>query len=608
MPKNSYPIRTNIHTCVGCNKCIRICPVATSNVAFLDRHGRIKVRTDNTKCLACGACIAVCHRRARHYLDDTDRFFHDIEKGRQISLLISPSFVTNFPDYKLVLNYLRHIGVNQIYDISYGVDIYIWAHLRHLERVRPFTMITTYCPVLAAYCELHRPELLPRLSPIRSPTSIMATYLKNNLGNHDDLAVLSPCLCKSAEFDPTKENLKYALTFARLREHILKNNPHGLPAEESEFDNRGQIIGSGLSLYEGFNKSMEFFSGNSIRIDQFSGQRVFRLLDVYASSDPDDVPPVLSLVSCEMGCSLGPGRLPDLSRFKINKISHLTNASLYAKDIKDRYLERHAEFDRDLNLTSFYQQFIPTPFVQDYVPEDRIEQAFIHLGKRTVAQRTIDCYACGATTCRDMAIRIALGVNIPQNCTILAKETISATNKRFTDYLHLIRVMGEYVLATGQRDKFDSIENSLMALCSAFNASRASIWKTSYDSLELPRCDIILSFPSMRLFNLGPMTSANMPEWLETLGDGELVIRSSLFKTLEEKQFFAESGFDNLCCIPIMAEGDFWGFLMIVRGPQMPFAREEISVIESASFLIVSNLISFFPTESNKSDNLGEIA
>lgn len=594
MYKNDL-IKTNIHACVGCDKCIRICPVDSANVAFLDRQGRRKVRTDSTKCLGCGACVSVCHRRARYYSDDTYRFFRDLGEGKRISLLISPSFSTNFPDYKNVIHYLREMGVNKIYDVSMGVDIYVWAHLRYVEKVRPLTMITTFCPVLTSYCELYRPELLPRLSPIRSPCSILAIYLKEYLNNNDDLAILSPCLSKNMEFDPDKENLKYALTFSSISDYIRKNLDRRQTPAESDFDQYTETIGTAVSVHDGFHRIIEYFADNDIRVDQYSGQKVFRLLDIYASTDPVDVPQLLDLVSCEMGCSLGPAHVLDLNNFKINKVAFKNRNLLYSPEIKSRYQKLHKLFDKDLKLDSFYQLYTPTTMVQGYVSEQLIERAFESLGKRTVAEKTIDCFSCGATTCRDMAVRIALGVNIPQNCVNLARETAVATNKRFTDYLQLIRVMGEYMLGSGRRDKFDSIENSLMALCSALNATRASVWKTSYDSNELPRCDIVIAFPGMRHSLLGTMTHQNLPDWLDTMGDGNLVIKSAISMTPKEKKFFVEPGYDNLCCIPIMADGDYWGFLMIVRGPQKPFTQEEISVVESASFLIISNLMSSMP-------------
>ncbi|MDR1296033.1 MAG: 4Fe-4S binding protein [Deltaproteobacteria bacterium] len=589
-------IRTSIQSCVGCNKCMRVCPVSTANVAFMDRHQRIKVRTDNTKCLACGSCIDVCPRRARYFVDDTESFFADLAAGKKLSVLISPSVRTNFSEYKTVINYLRQLGVNRVYDVSLGVDIYVWAHMRYLERNHPFTMITTYCPVIVSYCELHRPELLPRLSPVKNPTCILAIYLKNQLGNDDDLAVVSPCMCKQNEFDPTKENLRYNLTFARLHEHIVRTHPEGLEPVESDFDLPDIALGSAAAVHEGFMRNFEFFMGDRVRIDSASGQNVFGLLDSYASSDPADLPQILDLVSCDSGCSLGPGHSSDLSRFRVNNIVYRNSKLSFTEAARARYEKLHAQFDADLEIASFFRQFIPTPLIQDdYVAEDRIEQAFLTMGKRTRAQRTIDCFACGSATCREMASKIAMGVNIPRNCTILAKDRLSDSNKRFNDYLQLIRIMGEYMLASGQYDKQDSIENSLMALCSAINASKASIWRTTYDRMELPRCHILLSFPSTRHFGLVSMNTENMPGWLEALGNGEPVIRSSVFMTPKEKKFFIEPGFDNLCCVPVMAEGDFWGFVMIVRGPQHPFTPEEMSVIESASFLIMSNFISSLP-------------
>jgi hypothetical protein len=452
-----------------------------------------------------------------------------------------------------------------------------------------------------SYCELHRPELLPRLSPIKNPTCLLAIYLKEQLQLEDDLAVISPCMCMQTEFDPAMENLKYGLTFIRLMERIQRDCPEGLPEEESDFDLPDPDARSSLALLGGFRKNMLFFLEKALRIDESSGQKVFRLLDSYAASDPTDVPPILDLVNCDMSCSLGPGKLKDLNSFKVNKVVYEMSKEFNSAESKERYRRLHKKFDQNLDISDFYRHFGPAPLVQDdYVSEERIEQAYLALGKRTVAQRTIDCLACGSASCREMAIKIAMGVNIPSNCTILAKENIAASNKRFNDYLQLIRIMGEYMLASGSHDKKDSIENSLMALCSALNASRASIWRTSYDDQEFPRSDLIISFPSTRHYGLGTMTTKNMPGWLEALSDGEVVIRSDVFMTNKEKKFFIEPGFDNLCCIPIMAEGDFWGFIMIVRGPQKPFTAEELNVIESASFLIISNLISYIPDDADQ--------
>jgi ferredoxin len=587
---------------------MRVCPVDTANVTFLDSQKRIRVRTDASKCLGCSACISVCHRGARSYKDDTERFFKDLRDGRRISMIINPEFVGNFFDYKYVINYLRMMGVQKIYDISLGMDLFIWAHLRFIENYKPFTMISSYCPVLTSYCQLHRPELLPRLSPIMTPSSILAVYLKENNQNQDDLALLSPCVSKKMEFLPEKENLKYSLTFSKLQEYINKNVPGGLLPDESDFDQLERTFSTVGSVDNCFQRKIEFFSENRIRVDRYRGQKIFRLLDIYSSSDPADLPHILDLSNCELGCDFGPGHVQSINNFRSKKILHENNDFAFTEKDRERYDELHKGFDRELKVDSFIKNFPASMAIQDFVTEDRVEEAFNVMGKRTLAQRTMDCYACGAVTCRDMAVRIAMGVNIPENCSILAKKKISDSNKRYNDYLQLIRIMGEYMLASYMEDKFESIENSMMTLCSALDASGASIWKTTYDSRERARGDLLLSFPRMKRKNLIVIDNHNFPDWLETLGEDKPVIKTYSEMPVKEKKFFRELGYSNLCCVPIMVAGDFWGFLMISRSSQKPFTQEELGVIESAGCLIFSTLISVIAEYHDETDSLGELA
>ena len=65
--------------CIGCNKCIRTCPVLLANNA--SKRGGVSVDTE--KCIACGACFDSCTHDARDYVDDTDRFFADLASGKR---------------------------------------------------------------------------------------------------------------------------------------------------------------------------------------------------------------------------------------------------------------------------------------------------------------------------------------------------------------------------------------------------------------------------------------------------------------------------------------------------------------------------------------------
>lgn len=116
--------------CVGCNKCIRSCPVLTANVA-----GNNKISVDEEMCIQCGACFDNCHHRARDFEDDTTKFLTDLQNGKKLSVIVAPAFIANYPKvYKKVYGYLKSLGVAHIYSVSYGADITTWAYISYLKQ------------------------------------------------------------------------------------------------------------------------------------------------------------------------------------------------------------------------------------------------------------------------------------------------------------------------------------------------------------------------------------------------------------------------------------------------------------------------------------------
>ena len=83
-------IYTN-ENCIGCNRCISVCPVITANRA-IEKDGKTVIEVDSDYCVACGACFDACDHKARSFRDDTDKFFEDLKRGEKISLLLAPAF------------------------------------------------------------------------------------------------------------------------------------------------------------------------------------------------------------------------------------------------------------------------------------------------------------------------------------------------------------------------------------------------------------------------------------------------------------------------------------------------------------------------------------
>lgn len=165
--------------CIGCNKCISVCPVITANKAIeFDGHQRIEVNGD--MCIACGACFAACEYNARAYYDDTEKFFEDLNKGESISILWAPAFAANYPDeYKQVLGGLKKLGANRIISVSFGADITTWGYIKYITEHHFKGGISQPYPAIVNYIEHNIPELIPSLVPIHSPVMCAAIYAKN---------------------------------------------------------------------------------------------------------------------------------------------------------------------------------------------------------------------------------------------------------------------------------------------------------------------------------------------------------------------------------------------------------------------------------------------
>lgn len=149
--------------CIGCNKCISACSCLGANYQS-EQNGKNRIEVDGSKCVACGACFDVCKHRAREFRDDTERFFEDLKKGEQISILLAPAFLANYKDeYESVLGGLKQAGVNRIVSISFGADITTWGYINYIQKNNYLGGISQPCPAVVGYIERYIPELLPKL-------------------------------------------------------------------------------------------------------------------------------------------------------------------------------------------------------------------------------------------------------------------------------------------------------------------------------------------------------------------------------------------------------------------------------------------------------------
>ncbi len=417
-------IINDLSTCVGCNRCIRVCPVEEANVAFME-NGAIKVRINNDRCIACGACIQACRHESRDYEDDTERFLSDLSNGARISMFAAPAGRANLEEFGRILAWLRQLGVRNIFDVSLGADICTWAHIRFIQKNQPASVITQPCPAIVKYIQMYRPELIPNLSPIHSPMLCTAIYMKKNKNITDSLAVLSPCIAKADEFDATGL-AKYNVTFKKLRDYIHRHHIT-LPQQPGSFDSPDSVLGRLYSMPGGLKENVEFYLGKALRIDKCEGQAVvYRALDQFSVQKKDHLPAIFDVLNCPEGCNLGTGCNHHKDMFEINSIMDRERKQVTQNREKAYFDKLYETFDHIFNLNDFVRHYTSKRVYTQTITGEDIEKGFELLGKQTSVQRQFDCGACGSDSCRNMAGKVAIGVNTPMNCIEKTRNDIQS--------------------------------------------------------------------------------------------------------------------------------------------------------------------------------------
>lgn len=435
--------------CIGCNKCIRSCPSVTANIA---EDGRIEVNED--MCIACGACFDHCKHNARDYYDDTEAFLAELKAGKKYSVIVAPAFIANYPkDYKKIFGYLKSLGVQHIYPVSFGADITTWTYIKYIKQTGKTGMISQPCPAIINYIEKYQPELISMLVPLHSPMMDEAIYLKKYQGVSEELVFLSPCIAKKAEITDknTHGYVKYNVTFKKLLQAIGDKYATAKEADEES----GYGLGSRYPKPGGLKECVHFFLGSQTAVLQVEGEEeAYRFLKEYAERR-NNMPFLVDILNCQKGCIRGTGTdetINDIDvELAINEMNKLVvnepekkgliktrgssrnpwNSTLSLEDRWKYYEEQFADLDiRDFMRSYENKQVsIKKPSAAE---EDEIFNSML---KTTRESRCIDCSCCGYATCKEMARAIYNGVNGKENCIYYAKALAEA-EKEEVEELH----------------------------------------------------------------------------------------------------------------------------------------------------------------------------
>jgi len=493
--KTIFTIEEN---CVGCNKCIAGCPAMYANIAYTV-NGENKIKIDQDKCIKCGHCISVCDHKARDFNDDTERFFNDLRRGIKISIVAAPAVRFNFDNYKKLFGYLKSVGVNLIYDVSFGADICTWAYLKAITENHIDSVVAQPCPAIVNYVEKYKPELIPKLAPIHSPTLCTAVYLKEHDKINDKIAFLSPCLGKVDEFvdKNTDGYVEYNITYKKIHEYLNKNRISLSSYSESEWDDIGCGLGLTFSRPGGLRENVEFHAPGAWVRQVEGNELAYKYLDEYSKrvDSHKNLPLLVDILNCEHGCNLGTATCKDVPLddidFKMNglkqevlKSKTKTSCGLFGKETKVYPLFEF--FEKNLPLSDYIRRYTDkSSTVKIKEPDYRdLNQIFDELHKTTEQSKEINCHACGYGNCKNFAKSVYNNTNHKENCIYFNKKelelehgTMADKNKEINNMLDELKVMSQQkdINAANLKKRVTDIMNAVNDVSQGSNANAMSI-------------------------------------------------------------------------------------------------------------------------------------
>lgn len=230
--------------CVLCARCIRICDQQkVSALEFISRGVGLRVGTVGNKglndspCISCGQCIQSCPTgslQEKVHIDELITYLH--EGQSPVIGLIDPAVMVSIGDElgfrsgkdvsALVYSALRKIGFHQVHSGSESVDITLfqtaelWKN-RSQEAMGP--TILSFCPSWIQYLENLRPDLLPRVLPVLTPSQTFGRLIKNKT---PDSCIVYFTSCIAAKMESQKgqnqKNAKPNVDFVMSSRELLQ--------------------------------------------------------------------------------------------------------------------------------------------------------------------------------------------------------------------------------------------------------------------------------------------------------------------------------------------------------------------------------------------------
>ncbi|MBP7850972.1 MAG: (2Fe-2S)-binding protein [Lentimicrobiaceae bacterium] len=223
--------------CILCGRCIRTCDevMGITAIDFTHRGNQTIIGTTAGKglnlssCITCGQCIMACPTGALHEKEQLSLVQQALHrKDSYVTISYSPTLAVSIgemlglksgKDLSGMLNAaLRKAGFRKVFNnvAASDINISLVADLvvQRLKKGIRQPLFSSCCPAWVKMAEQFYPELIPQLTPVKSPQQLMGGLVKSYLVNApgvrpDQIFHVAAMPCTAKKFEAQREEMTH---------------------------------------------------------------------------------------------------------------------------------------------------------------------------------------------------------------------------------------------------------------------------------------------------------------------------------------------------------------------------------------------------------------
>ncbi|ERJ11098.1 [Fe-Fe] hydrogenase large subunit C-terminal domain-containing protein [Haloplasma contractile] len=413
MKGNNHHIKINYDSCIGCTRCMRVCPTEALRIK------KQKVYFIEERCIHCGHCVDTCHLHGFKVQDDVSLHIDD----EKYNVLILPNGIfgtfSNIRDYLQLRDRLIEKGFDEVVDLSIYSELLAEKIEAFIKREYNYPYIYTNCPTVIRLIQLRYPSLIKHIIPFECVFEIAAKITRKiiteNKNIQDDalnIIYLTECLSNlfSIKQPITKEHseIDQVLLLTNFLKEFTSSKHQSLKSNQTfNLSKKGILLAKNSGL-KNLTMIDDYISVDGIdhvdrilkkaEIDQLSN---IKLIEAY---------------SCRGGCIGGSYCIEDVFIGK-SKLNHLVNEidesyqeTDQYKQIASYFKDESIEFEKNIHSKNI--SLLDQDFISSLKKLQRVNELVNKLPQ-------IDCSACGSPSCRALAEDIVRGEKKITDCIVL---------------------------------------------------------------------------------------------------------------------------------------------------------------------------------------------